>query len=70
MAEVILVLLGTALILARKRFPRLIHSGLKRSCGEPFADLVYQRTTPGLMVFVGIVFVLLGLLSIFEVLWL
>lgn len=66
----ILVLIGTALILARRRLPRLIHSGLKRFHGEPFADMVFQRTAPGLIVLVGIVTVLLGLFNILVVLWL
>lgn len=66
----ILVLIGTALILARRRLPRLIHSGLKRFHGEPFADMVFQRTAPGLIVLVGIVTVLLGLFNILDVLWL
>lgn len=66
----ILVLAGTALIIARRQFPRFIHIGLKRVYGEPFADMVYQRTPPGLIVFVGSVIVLLGLFNIVEVLWL
>lgn len=64
------MLIGTALILARRRLPRLIYSGLKQFHGEPFADMVAQRTASGLIGLVGIVTVLLGVFSILDVLWL
>lgn len=64
---IIPILLGVGLILARRRVPRLIHAGLKRIYGEPFADTaINERTGPRWIILVGSVLTLLGVFSVIE----
>lgn len=61
------IVLGVVLILARRRVPRLIHAGLRRMHGEPFADTaINERTGPRWIVLVGSVLTLLGAFNVIE----